>query len=115
MEVLASGVPIIMYKAGGALEYLKPNINGVFFNEQSIDSLADSIQQFESKEGIFETDKIKQSANSFSDHKFKLNIINQTLPLKFNGEVMEGKKQARKIGFATANIQADTTNLPAGI
>ena len=39
IESMASGTPVIAYKKGGALDYLKEDINGMFFNEQNSKSL----------------------------------------------------------------------------
>lgn len=44
VEALAAGVPLVAYKAGGALDYVEDGVNGVFFAEQTADSLSTAIQ-----------------------------------------------------------------------
>lgn len=46
VEALAAGTPVIAYKAGGALDYVKPGITGEFFEEQTAESLIETLQQF---------------------------------------------------------------------
>ncbi len=47
VEAIASGVPVIAYGAGGALDYVKPGINGQFFAEQTPESLAAVLKDFD--------------------------------------------------------------------
>lgn len=47
VEVAAAGRPTIAYGKGGALETVIENVTGVFFMEQTADSLVDAILQFE--------------------------------------------------------------------
>ena len=73
VEGLASGVPVISYRAGGALEYIIDGENGVFFGEQSVESLEGALNRFESME--FDYVKIKSSADRFSRHNFHKRIF----------------------------------------
>jgi len=50
VEVQASGRPVIAYRAGGALETILENQTGVFFDDQSVESLCDAIITFEKNE-----------------------------------------------------------------
>lgn len=68
IEMIAAGLPVIAYKSGGALEYVKEGLNGVFFEEQSVSSLVEAINDFEGQ--IFDTDKIKNSVQKFSEEHF---------------------------------------------
>jgi glycosyltransferase involved in cell wall biosynthesis len=69
IEMLAGGVPIIAYKAGGALEYIIENENGIFFEEQNVKSLIKGIQKFEVQK-TWKTENIKKSSQKFSSQKF---------------------------------------------
>ena len=73
IEAFASGVPVIAYEAGGALEYLQDSTNGVFFSEQTVESLVNAIQKFE-KMPIFDEKIIKESSKPFSSEKFVAQI-----------------------------------------
>jgi glycosyltransferase involved in cell wall biosynthesis len=73
IEVLAAGVPIIAYQAGGALEYIEQNVNGIFFQEQTVEDLTKAINEFETIQN-WDTDKIKNSSKPFSGEIFIQNI-----------------------------------------
>jgi len=73
IEMLAAGVALIAYKAGGALEYVKDWENGVFFDEQSVESLSNAIIKFEQK-NQWDVEKIKQSSLSFSRQSHQKSI-----------------------------------------
>lgn len=47
VEAQAAGAPVIAYRAGGALESVIENETGIFFDQQTPDSLADAILRFE--------------------------------------------------------------------
>ncbi len=49
LEAFASGVPVVAYQAGGALDVLKPGINGMFFKEQTAESLMSTLDAFDKK------------------------------------------------------------------
>ena len=81
-ESLACGTPVIAYAAGGALEMIEDGVNGVFFNEQSEESLTRAVKRFQGTK--FEETAITKSAQKFSQETFKQNLtrtINQTLQL----------------------------------
>ena len=81
-ESLACGTPVIAYAAGGTLEMIEDGVNGVFFNEQSEESLVHAIKRFQKMS--FEETAITESAQKFSQETFKQNltrVINQTLVL----------------------------------
>ncbi|HBO64435.1 TPA: glycosyltransferase family 4 protein, partial [Candidatus Saccharibacteria bacterium] len=48
VEALAAGTPVIAYKKGGALDIVQEGETGVFFEEQSVESLIDAMKRFES-------------------------------------------------------------------
>jgi glycosyltransferase involved in cell wall biosynthesis len=49
LEINASGRPVIAYGAGGALETVVEGKTGMFFKEQTAESLASAIEDFESR------------------------------------------------------------------
>jgi glycosyltransferase involved in cell wall biosynthesis len=50
IEANAAGCPVIAYRDGGAVETVKENITGVFFDEQTPESLIAAIEHFEQNE-----------------------------------------------------------------
>lgn len=74
VEALASGCPVIALKAGGALEVIEEYKNGVFFDEQTVQSLADKIIEFEKIK--FNSSDIVETAQKFDIKNFKRNFNN---------------------------------------
>lgn len=72
VEALASGCPVIAFKEGGALDYIKNGKNGILFEKQTVSSLAEAILEFEKKK--FERAGIVKSAREFSTERFNREI-----------------------------------------
>jgi len=53
IEANAAGCPVIAYRDGGALETVKENVTGLFFDKQTPDSLIAAIDYFEQNEVTF--------------------------------------------------------------
>lgn len=71
LEACACGTPVIAYGAGGALETVKENVTGVFFNEQSPKSIVEAINRFESSHESFDPKIIRNHALNFSKKRFQ--------------------------------------------
>lgn len=69
VEAMASGRPVIAYRAGGALETVKEEKTGVFFDEQTPDSLIEALKNF--NEENFHQHKIREHAKRFEKKAFK--------------------------------------------
>lgn len=50
VEALAAGTPVIAYKKGGALDIVQDGETGVFFEEQTVESLVEAMKRFETLE-----------------------------------------------------------------
>lgn len=68
-ESLACGTAVIAYAEGGALETVVEGINGVFFDEQTEESLTRAIKRFQRIE--FQQEIITRTAQKFSEENFK--------------------------------------------
>ncbi|MCJ8346082.1 glycosyltransferase, partial [bacterium] len=68
LEAQACATPVIAYKKGGALETVIEKKTGLFFKEQSIESLSQVIQEFESM--TFHRQDLVDHAMSFSNEVF---------------------------------------------
>jgi glycosyltransferase involved in cell wall biosynthesis len=77
VEALAAGTPVVAYKAGGALDYIKPGVNGEFFTEFTSEALGQAINKL----GLMDGGKIKQSADRFEEEIFKNKIKNIVLSI----------------------------------
>ena len=71
IESMATGKPVLAYKNGGVLDYLKEDINGMYFTEQTVNSLNECIDSFELNESMFIPKKIRNSISSLSNDNFK--------------------------------------------
>lgn len=49
VEAMAAGTPVIAFKGGGALDYIQPGKTGIFFSEQTVDSLVKALEEAEKK------------------------------------------------------------------
>lgn len=72
VEAMASGVPVIAYGVGGVTESVIPGKTGVFFHEQTWESLLDILLQFDAM--AWDRQTIRAHAEQFSVEKFKRTI-----------------------------------------
>ncbi|OGY62489.1 MAG: hypothetical protein A2745_02535 [Candidatus Harrisonbacteria bacterium RIFCSPHIGHO2_01_FULL_44_13] len=73
VEAMARGTSVIAYAKGGALETIKDGISGIFFDQQTPESLVATIQRFEKMR--FDWQKISQSVQKFSRENFKRQFL----------------------------------------
>lgn len=69
VESMAAGRPVIAYKKGGATETVIEGETGIFFSEQTADSLVEAITKFANLQ--FQPQQIKDYAEKFSVENFK--------------------------------------------
>jgi glycosyltransferase involved in cell wall biosynthesis len=72
VEAMAAGTPVIAFNGGGARDYVIPGQTGLFFNRQTVDSLAQVMARFNS--GDFNSSIIRRHAASFSVEAFHRNM-----------------------------------------
>ena len=72
LESMASGRPVIAYRAGGAVETIIENKTGIFFDEQSPESLQAAIKTFHNLD--FKPEVCREQAEKFDVGIFKENI-----------------------------------------
>lgn len=70
VEVMASGRPVIAFRAGGALETVVENESGIFFDEQTPQSLNTAIDNFEEAVASFKPAEIREISRKFSKECF---------------------------------------------
>jgi glycosyltransferase involved in cell wall biosynthesis len=68
VEAQACGRPVIAYGKGGAIDTVVNEVTGVFFPEQTIDSLCEAINKFEKMK--FDSTAIRKHAEKFSNEQF---------------------------------------------
>ncbi|MBI5077021.1 glycosyltransferase [Candidatus Falkowbacteria bacterium] len=72
VEAMASGRPVIAYRAGGALETVVESKTGVFFEEQTWEDLADKILRFNPTD--YNPNQIREHSLQFDIEIFKRKI-----------------------------------------
>lgn len=75
VEAMATGTPVIAYNKGGALETVTDK-TGVFFNEQTPESIIDAINSFETRTPVFSAEKVRENAERFSKENFQNSFSN---------------------------------------
>jgi glycosyltransferase involved in cell wall biosynthesis len=80
VEAQAAGTPVIAYGRGGALETVRgdehdPRPTGVFFREQTPESVVDAVKRFESRIGEFEPETCRENALRFAPSVFRDKIM----------------------------------------
>ena len=71
VEAQAAGSPVIAYGKGGVLETVIEGKTGLFFNEQSRDSLIDAVERFEKQANSFSVSELVSNARRFGKSRFK--------------------------------------------
>lgn len=72
LEAQACGTPIIAFGKGGVLDTVVDGKTGFYFHEQTVDSLIEAIERFESRSSqLLSPEMIKKHADGFSEEIFK--------------------------------------------
>lgn len=74
VEAMAAGAPIIAYNKGGALDYVLPGKTGLFFERQTVKSLATALETATAK--TFDYQAIAEQAKQFSVDIFNKKVHN---------------------------------------
>jgi len=71
LEAQACGTPVIAYAKGGALETVRPGETGLFFTEQTVESIVDAVDRFEVARPYLSTEQMSANARRFSVERFR--------------------------------------------
>ncbi|MFZ1099134.1 MAG: glycosyltransferase, partial [Steroidobacteraceae bacterium] len=71
VEAQACGTPVIAFGAGGVTESVVEGKSGIFFQEQTVESMLGAIQQFERRPSRFSAQEIRTNALRFGAERFK--------------------------------------------
>ena len=73
VEAQACGTPVIAYGKGGALETVVDGVTGVHFPEQTVSSLRDALERFETM--TFDVSEIRNHAEKFAPDRFDREFV----------------------------------------
>jgi len=74
IEAQAAGCPVVAYRDGGALETVKEEVTGMFFDEQTPESLITALDYFEKKLKFHDRKIFDDHVQKFSKEAFKERI-----------------------------------------
>jgi glycosyltransferase involved in cell wall biosynthesis len=83
LESMASGRPVIAFNQGGAIDTIKNNVNGIFFDKQTPQDLIKAIETYQKNKNKFDSNIIKKHAQSFDQEEFE-NKLNQFIEEKWS-------------------------------
>lgn len=75
VEAMAFGLPVIAYGKGGALDYIKPHVNGLLFDKQTVSSLINTMAQLDISK--YNPNVVKNTTLPFSKENFKIKMQEQ--------------------------------------
>ena len=84
IEALASGRPVIAYRAGDVEEHIEDGRTGIFFEKQTEDDIIKAIERF--KKIDFNSEYIREQALKFDKRKFKRKIEEMVESQKINND-----------------------------
>lgn len=72
-EATSHGIPVLAHKSGGALEIIRENIDGMFFEKIDIDHFIKKLEDFNESidKNLFDANTIRDHAKIFSQNIFK--------------------------------------------
>jgi len=71
VEAESAGVPVLAYGKGGALETVQDGKTGLFFKEQTVESVMDCISRFETNGVAYSRKAIQEYSKAFSQDVFR--------------------------------------------
>ncbi len=72
VEAQACGTPVIAFGKGGAKETVVPGVTGVFFEQQTPESICAAVEDFEAHRDAFNPATIRSNAERFSAARFRI-------------------------------------------
>lgn len=73
VEAQACGTPVIAFGKGGALETVVDGVTGVYFDEQTTESLQSAVEKFDQLE--FDSEAIRRHSERFSSARFDTEFV----------------------------------------
>jgi glycosyltransferase involved in cell wall biosynthesis len=73
LEINAAGRPVVAYGAGGATETVIENLNGVLFGQQTVESLIQALEKYESQ--TWDSSAIRRNAERYDMTVFQERML----------------------------------------
>jgi glycosyltransferase involved in cell wall biosynthesis len=91
VEAQAAGAPVIALGRGGALETVRNGVSGLFFDEQTPESLIGAVRRFEAVEEKFDAEACRTHSRQF-DRSVFLSRMSEFLSPMLEGQGSEGPR-----------------------
>jgi glycosyltransferase involved in cell wall biosynthesis len=88
VEAQAAGCPVIAYGRGGALEIVADGVTGLFFEEQTVESVMEAVRRFEAQADSFCRQDLVRNASRFGKDRFVREFV----------QFVEGKDEFSEAG-----------------
>ncbi len=75
VEAHACGRPVIALARGGALETVIPELNGILFADETVQSLTEAVHRFVAIESQFQPALIRETSARFDESRFNAEVI----------------------------------------
>lgn len=73
IEAMACGRPVVAFRGGGAIETQTEGVTGVFFNEQTVESLVSAMETLPTL--TLDSETIREHAISFGEKRFETELL----------------------------------------
>lgn len=94
VEAQACGTPVIAYGRGGVLETVVDGETGLFFPEQTAESLCEAVARLEDGEICFDPRRIRRHAEQFSAARFRVEFSEMVQALRQAFTHRNGREEA---------------------
>lgn len=114
VEALAAGCPVIAFGKGGSRDFVEEGKNGIFFDEQTVDSLVEALGRFEKYD--FDEKTVAKTAQKFSSTHFREQIIEticENTGVRFEpavARVFKNSKNAQKTSEYSEENEKNSAN-----
>lgn len=75
VEAMSAGVPVLAFGRGGGTETVLNGKTGLFFCQQTVESLCDCIKRFETEGVAFSRKQIREHSLRFSEDRFRKELL----------------------------------------
>lgn len=89
VEAQSAGCPVLAFGRGGALETVADGKTGLFFGEQTVESMMECITRFEEQGISFTRGQIREHSLSFSEERFREKMKNYLENVLNDGNIDE--------------------------